>query len=105
MGEDSCPLPTSELKRSLSPCQYGIMVNHREGLFCTWALCGMETDLSISRNAMGPQRKAGVITAESVGVQGWGGEKQLTQVQVESHGDSDWSSASQRTQQRGATAF
>lgn len=54
---------------------------------------------------MGPQRKAGVITTESVGVQGWGGEKQLTQVQVESHGDSDWSSASQRTQQRGATAF
>ena len=59
MGENTCLFLTGKLKRSLwrtSPCQHGIMVNHRKNLFCTWGpLLGLfvDTDLSTSKNVIG----------------------------------------------------
>lgn len=43
-----------------------------------WVLCGTDTDLNARRIDSGPQREVGVITAESVVVQGWEGRSSRT---------------------------
>ena len=63
-GEDSCPIPVSELKKSLNHYAKQLQANMEsrstnETVYflleeLPWILCGMDMDLSTSKNVMGP---------------------------------------------------